>query len=63
MVKSGLLVNPMKRVPNEHVERGRHWDSDWEETSSDEDFEYLKWELDAKGTLPQETMSLLRGVV
>lgn len=52
MVKGSLLVNPVKKVPNEHLEFGKVWDSDQEETSSDEDFDYLKWELDETGTLP-----------
>lgn len=34
-----------------------------EETSSDEDFDYLKWELNETKTLKPETMKLLRGVV
>jgi len=63
MVKGGLLVNPLKQVPNEYVRWGSHYDSDQEATSSDEDFDYLRWELDEKGTLPPETMKLLRGVV
>ena len=41
----------------------KHWDSDDEQATSDEDLEYLRWELQEKKTLKPETMRLLRGVV
>jgi hypothetical protein len=64
MVKAGLLVNPLSKVPNEHVERGKYYNSDdWEDASSEEDLDYLKWELEETGTLPPETLTMLRGVI
>lgn len=62
-VRAGLLVTPMRKVPHEHSIKGKNWDTDQEETSSEEDFDYLKWELEETGTLPPNTMKLLRGVV
>lgn len=41
----------------------KHWDSDDEPATSDEDLEYLRWELQEKKMLKPETMKLLRGVV
>jgi len=40
MVRTGLLVNPLSKVPNEV-----NYNSDEEEPTSEEDFDYLKWEL------------------
>ncbi len=34
-----------------------------EETSSEEDFDYLKWQLEENKSLDPNTMKLLRGVV
>lgn len=42
---------------------GRLWDSQEEDDSSEEDLDYLRWELQEKKTLTPETMTMLRGVV
>lgn len=42
-VKAGLLVAPLSKPRGEITKGGELWDSDMEETSSDEDFDYLKW--------------------
>lgn len=49
--------------PSHQLIGGRLFDSDEEPTSSEEDLEYLRWELQEKKTLKPETMKLLRGIV
>lgn len=45
-------------------ESGKLWDSNDEETSSEEDFNFIKQKLQQNdGQLDEETMKLLRGVV
>ena len=41
----------------------RLWNSDEEVQTSDEDLEYLRWELAEKKELQPQTMKLLRGIV
>jgi aminoglycoside phosphotransferase len=52
----------MRRTQNEQGNNA-FFDSDHEQTSSEEDFEYLQWELNEKKFLPLATMKMLRGVV
>ena len=40
-VKAGLLVAPLKSSPHD-MKGNKVWDSDDEQTSSDEDFDYLR---------------------
>jgi hypothetical protein len=59
-VKAGLLVAP---ISGWSFTGKPLWDSDQEEATSEEDLEYLRWELQEKKTLKPEAMRLLRGVV
>ena len=64
-VRSGLLVAPVqdkdKGTPGSNS-KGKLWDSDDEETSSEEDFDFVQQQLD-DGKVNPETMKLLRGIV
>lgn len=57
------MVAPLSKPRGEVTKGGQLWDSDLEETSSEEDFDYLKWQLEENKTLDPNTMKLLRGVV
>jgi hypothetical protein len=61
-VKAGLLVAPYNRMMQK-LYGGRLWGSEEEPDSSEEDLDYLRWELQEKKTLTPDTMKLLRGVV
>jgi hypothetical protein len=43
--------------------KGKLWDSDDEDTSSEEDFHWLQKQLHQEGELDDESMRLLRGVL
>jgi len=55
------MVAPHNR--SQKLYQGRLWGSDEEPDSSEEDLDYLRWELQEKKTLTPDTMKLLRGVV
>ena len=58
-----MLVAPVGFALPKGVVNNRLWDSDEEDKTSDEDLEYLRWELAEKQGLKPETMKLLRGIV
>lgn len=65
-VRAGLLVAPIKsesKARSNRKDKGKLWDSGDEETSSDEDFNFLTQKIRETGTLDAETMKLLRGVI
>lgn len=63
-VRAGLLVAPIKSKNTGRRNDAKLWDSEDEETSSDEDFHWLTKRLhEEEGQLDDETMRLLRGVV
>lgn len=52
-----------KMTPEQQAMGERLWNSDMEEVSSEEDFEYLQQYMEEHKRLPDGTMKLLRGVV
>lgn len=66
-VRAGLLVAPVKGGVTKKNRRdaGKLWDSGDEETSSGEDFNFLKQKIQTAkdGELDDETMKLMRGVI
>jgi tellurite resistance protein len=66
-VRAGLLVAPVKGGVTKKKRRdaGKLWDSGDEETSSEEDFNFIKQKIQTaeEGKLDDETMKLMRGII
>lgn len=58
------MVAPVKdEKGKEGPNKGKLWDSDDEETSSDEDFDFVEQQLEDGKSIDPATMKLLRGIV